>query len=40
VREFLALPFYLLAKAFAYIADKIDDKPVFCFSDREAEELK
>ena len=39
MREFIAFPFYLMAKGFAEIASWIDTEPCICFSLREAEEV-
>lgn len=39
MREFLAFPFFVLAKGFAEIASFIDSEPVIIFSLRDAEEL-
>jgi len=39
MREFLALPFLLLAKGFAQVTSYIDSAPCLCFSLREAEEV-
>jgi len=39
MREFLAFPFFMLAKGFAEVASFIDDEPVIIFSLREAVEI-
>lgn len=39
MRQFLAFPFYMVAKGFAEIASFIDHEPVICFSLREAVEI-
>jgi len=39
MREFLALPFLLLAKGFAQVTSYIDSMPCICFSLREAEDV-
>ena len=39
MREFLAFPFLMLAKAFAEITSLIDSEPCICFSLRESVEV-
>jgi len=39
MREFIAFPFYIMAKGFAEIASWIDTEPCICFSLREATEI-
>ena len=39
MREFIAFPFYMMAKGFASIASWIDSEPCICFSLREATEV-